>query len=743
MRFNYERKFIDRSNAYLKCSIIQWAMNFLMDDSSANFKANAIDLIFAHAKTNDIEKLIRGYLDELPRNHPYKKTDVIDEDGDFNSSAYTFVLVQLEQRWCGKPNSKYRKRIFQIAESILNEHAKDAEEDSLKTQLEGLADAFKLTEFEKTAILFFFARNVDGEFSDLCDFGTRYNKNKKRLLEQFRIMTGASRQDAAKIFTAQGAIRKFELTDDDWDVTNPVAEYLNGMSDNTIFVDICSEYKGPSLPLEAHSIDDTDVNTIKSIISNKERDAGVNILLHGVPGTGKTEFCRSLAASLGKRLFELHSDDKESRRSEFNRYTAFHVCQNSVPGDESIILIDEADEMLNASGGGIFSLFGITPRNPEKNQINEILDTTKTANIWISNYSDSIDESTRRRFDYSIEFAKFTAEQRVNAWKVALKKHSLKGLITKHELKTMAKEFEVNPGGIDVALRNLKRLPKENINIESLKRLLSKHLELMNPGGRHCEKTPVKEYSLKGLNIKGDQTIDDAFEILTEFSDFMETPEYRKSDIRNMNLLLAGPPGTGKSEFVKYLAQKTGRGLVTKRAGDFLDKYVGETEKRIRREFKDAEAEGAILFIDEAEGLFFDRTNSQRGFESSRVNELLVAMENFNGILVCATNHKDKLDFASIRRFNLKFDFDYLDADGVQVFYDLYLAKLLEKSPSKKELAELAAIQNLTPGDFKVVKHKYAFFKKKKLSHKLLIDALADEVSHKREKTSPKIGFGA
>ena len=741
MRFNYERKPIDSSNAYARCTIVKWMLNYLEDDASTHLNGNAVDLILAHCDLAVTVKVISSFLRSLPSNHPHKDNQLVDEDGDFDDRAYSCFLNTLEEKWRDKRYAKYRDRIKKLGEKILDKYAKLVENDSLETQLDNLGKAFNLNEGEKTALLFFFLRGFDNDFSEISNTGGRLDTNKKRILEQFRIMTHIPKSEASKIFTAQGAIRKFELADSDWDINNPVNEYLNGMSDKALFVDVYSEYDGNPLPIEAHSLDDVDVETLKSIIINKEADAGVNILFHGVPGTGKTEFCRSLAADLGKKLFELHSDDKEENRRSFSRYTAFYMCQNNLPPNNAVIVIDEADEMLNA-GGGLLALFGLSPRNTEKNRINELLDSTKTVNIWITNYSDTIEESTRRRFDYSIEFTKFGVGQRENAWNVALKKYSLTDLLNDGAIKSLAKEFEVNPGGIDVVLRNLKRLPADKRNVDSIKKLLTRHLELMNPATKQQKNlTPVREYSLKGLNIKGEHSIEDALEILTEFSDFMETPEYKESDVRNMNLLLYGPPGTGKTEFVKYLAQTTGRGLVVKRSGDFLDKYVGETEQKIRRVFKETEADGAILFIDEADGLFFDRSNSKRGFESSQVNELLVAMENFNGILVCATNFRDNMDFASIRRFNLKFEFDYLESDGNRVFYDAYLGKLPRAAQTKREAAELAAMRHLTPGDFKTVKNKYAFFRKGKLSHAMLLRALAEEIEHKQGKVISKIGF--
>lgn len=79
--------------------------------------------------------------------------------------------------------------------------------------------------------------------------------------------------------------------------------------------------------------------------------------------------------------------------------------------------------------------------------------------------------------------------------------------------------------------------------------------------------------------------------------------------------------------------------------------YVGETEKNIRNAFFEAGREGSILFLDEIDGLPRTRAGAERGREVSQVNEILRQMEEFGGVLACATNFADNLDAAALRRF--------------------------------------------------------------------------------------------
>jgi hypothetical protein len=117
-------------------------------------------------------------------------------------------------------------------------------------------------------------------------------------------------------------------------------------------------------------------------------------------------------------------------------------------------------------------------------------------------------------------------------------------------------------------------------------------------------------------------------------------------------------------------------------------------------------------------------------------------MERYRGILVCTTNRMKDLDDASIRRFNHKMKFDYLLPEGNVVFYEKLLAGLIETALDQKSKAVLKNIPNLTPGDFKTVRDRFSFCPQDKLSHQILLDALAGESRIKEiHRAKSKIGF--
>jgi hypothetical protein len=115
-------------------------------------------------------------------------------------------------------------------------------------------------------------------------------------------------------------------------------------------------------------------------------------------------------------------------------------------------------------------------------------------------------------------------------------------------------------------------------------------------------------------------------------------------------LLLYGPPGTGKTLAAEAIAGELGRGLWRLRADQLLDKYVGETEKRIASAFRAAREAGDVVLLDEADSLLGVRGEETRRWEVSSTNLLLQEIERFGGVVVLTTNRDAALDPALERR---------------------------------------------------------------------------------------------
>ena len=143
------------------------------------------------------------------------------------------------------------------------------------------------------------------------------------------------------------------------------------------------------------------------------------------------------------------------------------------------------------------------------------------------------------------------------------------------------------------------------------------------------------------------------------------------------------------------------------------------------------EREEAVLVLDEADTFLFSRDRAVRSWEISFTNEFLTQMERYRGILICTTNRMDDLDNASIRRFNHKIRFDYLTPEGNRTFYERFLKSMVKADLSGEDRRTLQGLSHLAPGDFKVVRDRFAFDPGESITHQAMLTALKEEAELK------------
>lgn len=135
---------------------------------------------------------------------------------------------------------------------------------------------------------------------------------------------------------------------------------------------------------------------------------------------------------------------------------------------------------------------------------------------------------------------------------------------------------------------------------------------------------------------------------------------------RGISALFSGSSGTGKSMAAEILANHLKLDLYRIDLSAVVSKYIGETEKNLRRVFDAAEQSGAILFFDEADALFGKRTevkDSHDRYANIEINYLLQRMEDYRGLAILATNMKSLLDQAFLRRLRFHVEFPFPDTE--------------------------------------------------------------------------------
>ncbi len=124
---------------------------------------------------------------------------------------------------------------------------------------------------------------------------------------------------------------------------------------------------------------------------------------------------------------------------------------------------------------------------------------------------------------------------------------------------------------------------------------------------------------------------------------------------KGFRVLFYGPPGTGKTLTANVLGNETGKDVYKIDLSMVVSKYIGETEKNLELLFARAEDKDWILFFDEADAIFGKRTgvrDAHDKYANQEVSYLLQRIEDFNGLVILATNMKNNIDDAFIRRFN-------------------------------------------------------------------------------------------
>jgi transitional endoplasmic reticulum ATPase len=447
---------------------------------------------------------------------------------------------------------------------------------------------------------------------------------------------------------------------------------------------------------------------------------GVNVFLHGAPGTGKSQLARALAAKLESQLFEVSSEDSDGDPvNGERRLRAFRAAQSFFAKSRALIVFDEAEDVFN--DGDFFGHRKSTAQS-RKAWINRALEENPVPTLWLSNSIHGVDPAFVRRFDMVFELPMPPKSQRQRIVQAVCE-----DLIDADAAARIAEVESLAPAVVAKAASVVRALGEQldaHAKVKALEHLIDNTLQAQGHDG-------LKQGDPNRLP----ELYDPAF--VHADIDLAQLAEGLKAS-RSGRLCLYGPPGTGKTAFGRWLAERLEIPLLVKRASDLLSPYIGQCEINMARAFREAAREGALLLIDEVDSFLQDRRRAERSWEVSQVNEMLVQMESFAGIFIASTNLMDGLDQAALRRFDLKVKFDFLQPRQAAALLRRHCETLGLAMPDSSEVLALQRLHNLTPCDFAAVVRQNRFHPIKAAPQ--MVEMLQAECALKGVSTSP-MGF--
>ncbi|MBO4318987.1 MAG: ATP-binding protein [Treponema sp.] len=542
-----------------------------------------------------------------------------------------------------------------------------------------------------------------------------------------------SQKDFKYMLRSDQKLKSFGFIDNSGDYDSALNDCIEAQSLEPYFSDVlrpldCSN----SYTLDSFNVKKDSLEICTDLLKGKNP---VSILFYGKPGSGKTELAKALCRDIGKNVY-IFKNEAEENDNILGRL----VCLLSMEREDSILIVDEADTLLKTLD---YSFFGKSP-SKSKGTVNKMLENNMDKVIYIINHTGQIDESTMRRFTFSIKFEAMSSTQLHSIAKTKIDPLELNDS-TKENILEMFNKYHLTGQSVDNIVKTIEGMEckDDEVLLRKVQTVMKENSLLLN-GKKKMRDTVKTEYDPHVINASMNPL--QIIEMVQNAVKFAETNKGTENGIR---MLFYGLSGTGKTEFARYISKQLGKPIVLKRTSDIMSPYVGENEQNIRDAFEEAEKTDSILLFDEADSFIYNRNQAQRSWERNVVNEFLTQMEEFTGILICTTNLREILDPAMQRRFHILVEFKPMKFDGIKILLERYFPAY---HISNREIEELEDMESVTPGDFGALSSRIRFMNQDDVNTEYILNELTKMQGEKKKQweddvcesgTKKAIGFTA